>query len=71
MSTQYLPDDVVDNMCDGLKQNAAKVRFLARLGFKVRQKPNGRPLVSRDDPGNKDKTEPMAKVNEPNWTRMA
>lgn len=71
MSTQYLPDDDVDDICAGLKQNAAKVRFLERLGFKVRQKPNGRPLVSRDDPANKGKAATMATANEPNWTRLA
>lgn len=42
-----LTDDEVDAICAGLKQNAAKVRFLQSLGVVVRRKPNGRPLVNR------------------------
>lgn len=42
-----LTDDEIDQICGGLKQNAAKVRFLQSLGVVVRRKPNGRPLVSR------------------------
>lgn len=43
----YLTDAEVDDICAGLKQNAAKVRFLQRLGYHVERKPNGRPLVRR------------------------
>lgn len=43
-----LTDDEVDQICAGLKQNAAKVRYLKqRLKVRVDRKPNGRPLVSR------------------------
>ena len=42
-----LTDDEIDRICEGLKQNAAKVRFLQRLRVRVDRKPNGRPLVSR------------------------
>lgn len=42
-----LTDVEIDAICDGLRQNAAKVRFLTRLGLVVHQKPNGRPLVNR------------------------
>lgn len=43
-----LTDDEVDQICAGLKQNAAKVRFLKqRLKVRVERKPNGRPLVNR------------------------
>lgn len=42
-----LTDNEVDDICAGLKQNAAKVRFLQRLGVTVARKPNGRPLVNR------------------------
>jgi hypothetical protein len=42
-----LTDDEVDHICAGLRQNAAKVRFLQRLKLRVERKPNGRPLVSR------------------------
>jgi hypothetical protein len=43
----YLSDVEVDEICAGLKQNAAKVRFLQGLGLRVQRKPNGRPLVNR------------------------
>ena len=42
-----LTDQEVDEICGGLKQNAAKVRFLRGLGVAVERKPNGRPLVNR------------------------
>lgn len=42
-----LTDAEVDRICDGLKQNAAKVRYLRGLGLHVERKPNGRPLVNR------------------------
>lgn len=42
-----LTDTEVDNLCAGLTQNAAKVRYLEGLGLKVRRRPNGRPLVGR------------------------
>lgn len=42
-----LSDHEIDQICDGLTQNAARVRYLRRMGLVVRQKPNGRPLVNR------------------------
>ena len=42
-----LTDAEVDHICAGLRQNAAKVRFLKRLRVVVLRKPNGRPLVNR------------------------
>jgi hypothetical protein len=42
-----LTDQEIDDICDGYKQNAAKVRFLKSLGVTVERKPNGRPLVNR------------------------
>lgn len=42
-----LTDAEVDAICDGLVQNAAKVRYLEGLGLIVKRKPNGRPLVNR------------------------
>ena len=42
-----LTDQEVDQICAGLRQNAAKVRFLQRLKIRVERKPNGRPLVNR------------------------
>jgi len=48
--TADLSDQEIDNICDGLTQNAARIRHLKRLGLTVRQKPNGRPLVNRGYP---------------------
>ncbi len=45
--TADLSDQEIDSICDGLTQNAARIRHLKRLGLTVRQKPNGRPLVNR------------------------
>lgn len=42
-----LSDSEIEAICAGLVQNAAKVRYLRRLGLTVRQKPNGKPLVNR------------------------
>lgn len=42
-----LLDSEIDQICQGLVQNFAKVRFLERLGLTVRRKPNGKPLVNR------------------------
>lgn len=47
MSEVDLRDEEIDNICQGLSQNAAKIRYLEKMGLKVRQKPNGRPLVNR------------------------
>lgn len=47
MTALYFTDAEVDELCDGLEQNAAKVRYLQRLGLKVDRKPNGRPLAWR------------------------
>lgn len=47
MSTPDLTDAEVDRICDGLTQNAAKVRYLRGLGLRVDRRPNGRPLVAR------------------------
>jgi Domain of unknown function (DUF4224) len=42
-----LTDQEVDALCDGLRQNAAKARYLVQLGLHVARRPNGRPLVMR------------------------
>ena len=47
MSTPDLTDDEIAAICAGLRQPAAMVRYLQRLGVQVARKPNGRPLVSR------------------------
>lgn len=43
-----LTDAEVDAICSGLRQGAAQVRYLQRLGVPVARKPNGRPLVRRE-----------------------
>lgn len=43
----YFTDAEVDEMCAGLTQPAAMIRYLRRLGLKVDRKPNGRPLAWR------------------------
>jgi hypothetical protein len=42
-----LTDTEVDGLCTGLRQNAAKRRYLESLGLTVHTRPNGRPLVWR------------------------
>jgi hypothetical protein len=42
-----LSDAEIDDICAGLTQSAAKVRFLTFLGLNVARKPNGKPLVNR------------------------
>jgi hypothetical protein len=73
----FLTDDEVDDICDGLEQNAAKVRFLQQVvRVPVKRKPNGRPLVLRADlqqpssvgePGRAT----VRASNEPAWSRRA
>ena len=45
--TPNLTDDEVDDICAGLVQSAAKVRYLTALGLHVVRKPNGAPLINR------------------------
>ena len=43
----WYTDQEIDDLCEGLHSNAAKVRYLRAQGLHVTQKPNGRPLVMR------------------------
>lgn len=45
--TPWLTDPEIDDLCAGLVQSAAKVRYLQGLGLTVKLKPNGRPIVNR------------------------
>jgi hypothetical protein len=45
--TPWYTDQEIDDLCVGLINNAAKVRYLRAQGLTVNQKPNGRPLVMR------------------------
>lgn len=47
MASEYFTDAEVDEMTEGLSQDAAKIRYLRRLGLRVDRKPNGRPLAWR------------------------
>ena len=47
--TPWLSDAEISDLCAGLTQAAAQIRFLRQLGLFVRAKPNGRPLVMRSD----------------------
>lgn len=42
-----LTDIEIDEICGGLVQNHAKIKFLQGLGLTVRRKPNGKPLINR------------------------
>ena len=43
-----LTDSEIDDICAGLKQSHAKIRYLKSLGIHALRKPNGAPLVSRN-----------------------
>lgn len=47
MTTPYLSDEEIAEICRPLKMPAAQRRHLARLGLLVKAKPNGQPLVAR------------------------
>lgn len=68
-----LTDAEIDAICDGLKQGAAKVRYLEGLGLHVERKPNGRPLVNRAHynavRGVAQHDAAPAGASEPAWTR--
>ncbi|MES2994164.1 MAG: hypothetical protein V4844_22270 [Pseudomonadota bacterium] len=46
-SDSFFTDAQVDEMCEGLTQPAAMIRYLRSLGLRVDRKPNGRPLAWR------------------------
>lgn len=43
----YLTDAQIEAICEPLKQPAAQIKALRRMGLLVHRKPNGRPLVAR------------------------
>lgn len=47
MTTPYLSDDELREICRPLTQPAAMIRYLRDEGFFVKRRPNGWPLVSR------------------------
>lgn len=71
MTSPILTDAEIDEICAGLVQGAAKVRYLRDvLRVAVERKPNGRPLVRRAD---WDRRQPPvqddAPTRGPKWTR--
>jgi hypothetical protein len=69
MLTADLTDEEIDRICDGPKQNAAKVRYLREvLMLPVQRKPNGRPLVRRAD---WERTQHQRPANGPNSSKAA
>jgi hypothetical protein len=47
MTTPYLSDAEILDVCKPLTQPAAMIRYLKDQGFHVKRRPNGWPLVSR------------------------
>lgn len=45
--TPWLSPDEIDDLCDPLKQHAAQIRYMRKLGITVGRKPGGAPLVIR------------------------
>ena len=66
MSADLL-DAEIDSICAGLTQNAARVRYLKRMGLVVRQKPNGRPLVNRAHYDASTSSKKDLSTAEPKW----
>lgn len=71
-----LTDLEIDEICAGLRQNAAKVRYLRSLGLQVARRPNGRPLVNRSHynlvrGGSPSTTQSLGRHTEPAWSVRA
>lgn len=50
MTTPWLSDEEVADLCDGLIQPAAQIRYIEReYGIKCKRKPSGKPVVMRTD----------------------
>lgn len=47
VSTPYLTDSEINQICEPLTNGAAQIRFFAKLGMVAKPKPSGRPLVAR------------------------
>lgn len=43
----YLTEAEINEICSPLKNGAAQIRFLERLGMIVKPKPSGKPLLAR------------------------
>lgn len=49
MTSPYLTEEEIAGICKPLVQPAAMTRHLRSLGFHVKARPDGRPLVSREN----------------------
>jgi hypothetical protein len=65
----FLTDDEVNKICEGCTQNAAKVRYLERIGLKVCVRPSGKPLVGRKNFEVVMTGTPTDSQTEPNWSK--
>ena len=70
MLTAVLTDDEIAAICAGLRQPAAMIRYLRRLGLRVERKPNGRPLVRRAD-WDRQQEQNAIPANAPRWKTQA
>lgn len=75
MSSPYLTDAEIAEICAPLKQGAAQIRLLKSWGIRVQRKANGHPLVWRADverrQADQDERATVRASNEPNWGRRA
>ena len=69
-----LTREEIDEITDPLVQNSAKVRYLRGLGLTVQFRPDGAPLVCRENylkiMGGQSESAPKDKPAEPNWAAM-
>jgi hypothetical protein len=63
----YLTDVELADLCRPLKQPAAQIRYLQRLGVRVRRRPDGTLLVLKSDLSSV--VEHNHRENGPRWTR--
>ena len=49
MTTPWLSDEEIAELCEPLEQPAAQIRYLKKRGYYVTTKPNGRPVLMRSE----------------------
>jgi hypothetical protein len=68
----FLSDAEIADICRPLKQHAARIRYLKRLGVRVERRPDGSPLVARSDWERRGQsTQNVRPANGPKWSRAA
>ena len=75
--TPYLTDAEIEEITKPLTQGAARIRYFKSLGCKVKERPNGQPLVGRAEyeavmTSRRNAVAPSApgQVVIPDWTRL-